>query len=728
MLSFISFWRAAAIVLNDLGSSAFYVGGIAEQAIGKSGPWFILGVMLFSYAVRAVYIESCSMFVRGGVYRVVREVMGPVLAKAAVSALLFDYVLTGPISGVSAGLYLGGLVNDTISLFGGGFRVHPPSFAVGFAVLATVYFWRQNIRGITESSHKALRIMQLTTVMVVLMILWCLATILVRGFQPVPLPTASNLHLSNEALGWLAGTRWPQITLIAILIGLGHSVLAMSGEETLAQVNREIAAPKLKNLERAGFIIFLYSLLFTSLVSFFAVMIIPDAVRSRHFENLIGGLAMSVLGPSALKLVFHAFVVLVGTLLLSGAVNTAIVGSNGVLNRVAEDRVLPDWFRRPHGRFGTTYRFINAVVLLQIVTIIASRGDVFLLGEAYAFGVMWSFCANSLAVLLLRFKMPDAPAWKVPLNLRLGGREIPIGLVLITLTLFALAVTNLFTKKIATVAGIGFTAAIFAAFQITESVHRRKEREDAELLEEFRLDAADDLSASSAEVRLGNTLVAVKNPHRLAHLRQVVERTDTGQTDIAVLTVRHTGDPSFGEWEPTPDEVFSTDVAYLFTRVVSEAEAAGKPVKLMAVTGRDVSKAIMETAHRVGARTVVLGQSNRMSPAAQAKTLGDAWETLPRPRPNISVQIWDPEGQETAEFILGPHPPGLQPEDQELLHRMWLELSRRGLGPDLHHRDVARCALQRLDAALHTREGDVIVEELRASLARRSPAKRRRAG
>src|SRR6202166_1833262 len=103
MLSFISFWRAAAIVLNDLGSSAFYAGAIAEQAIGKAAPWFILAIMLFAYAVRSMYIESCSMFVRGGVYRVVKEAMGSTLAKFSVSALMFDYVLTGPISGVSAG-------------------------------------------------------------------------------------------------------------------------------------------------------------------------------------------------------------------------------------------------------------------------------------------------------------------------------------------------------------------------------------------------------------------------------------------------------------------------------------------------------------------------------------------------------------------------------------------------------------------------------------------------
>src|SRR6516225_2114793 len=117
LLSFISFWRAAAIVLNDLASSAYYAGGEAEGYIGKAAPWFILGIMLFSYCVRAIYVESCSMFVRGGVYRVVKEAMGGTLAKFSVSALMFDYILTGPISGVSAGQYLGGLLSELFQYF-----------------------------------------------------------------------------------------------------------------------------------------------------------------------------------------------------------------------------------------------------------------------------------------------------------------------------------------------------------------------------------------------------------------------------------------------------------------------------------------------------------------------------------------------------------------------------------------------------------------------------------
>src|SRR6516162_1665373 len=152
MLSFISFWRAAAIVLSDLASSAFYAGGIAEQAIGRSAPWFILGVMFFSFAVRSVYMESCSMFVRGGVYVVVRDAMGPFMARLSVSALIFDFILTGPISGVSAGQYLGRLLNEIAEITHSGLRVPPDAFAAGFGLLVTAYFWRCNIKGMHESS------------------------------------------------------------------------------------------------------------------------------------------------------------------------------------------------------------------------------------------------------------------------------------------------------------------------------------------------------------------------------------------------------------------------------------------------------------------------------------------------------------------------------------------------------------------------------------------------
>ncbi|MEO6119465.1 MAG: amino acid permease, partial [Terriglobales bacterium] len=186
MLTFISFWRAAAIVLNDLGSSAFYAGGIAEQAVGKAAPWFILGVMFFASAVRALYVESCSMFIRGGVYRVVKEALGPTFAKLSAAALMFDYMLTGPISGVSAGHYIVGLINQILhsadthgwipralhDLAQGSPQLPEDAFSVVFAIAMTIFYWWQNTKGIEESSERAMQVMKITSIMVAILLLW----------------------------------------------------------------------------------------------------------------------------------------------------------------------------------------------------------------------------------------------------------------------------------------------------------------------------------------------------------------------------------------------------------------------------------------------------------------------------------------------------------------------------------------------------------------------------
>ena len=719
MLSFISFWRAAAIVLSDLASSAYYAGGIAETQIGKSAPWFILGIMLFSYAVRAIYVESCGMFVRGGVYKVVHEAMGGTLAKVSVSALMFDYILTGPISGVSAGLYLAGILNETGERMQiKALNFNPPWFAAGFAVLATLYFWRKNILGMHESSVKALRIMQITTVMVVILIGWSLLTMALHGFQPVPLPVRANLHLSDDSLGWLKGTIAPTITAVAVLIGLGHSLLAMSGFETLAQVYRELDSPKLKNLKRAGNVIFLYSMLFTSLASFFAVMLIPDSERPKYLNNLLGGLSMFLAGPSTLKLLFHAFVVVVGTLILAGAVNTAIIGSNGVLNRVAEDGVLPNWFRKPHKTFGTTNRLINTVVILQIVTILLSRGDVNLLGEAYAFGVVWSFSFNALSVVVLRFRQPENREWKVPLNFTIKGVEIPVGLGLITLFLFTLACINIFTKELATIAGLSFTFAFFLVFTISERMNRAQNVRQRQDQEQFRLDESEEVSQRQIKARPGNVLVACRNPFHLEHLEKVLEKTDTRRVDIVVLSVHRVTAAASGEYDLQADQIFSAAEQDLFTHVVTLAEKAGKHVELLAVAAAEPWLGIVQTAQKLQSSRIVCGLSPIYAdnPAEQGKIVGEAWESLEPPRPSLSLEIVLPDATKSIFFNLGPHPPRLWPEDVERVHRLWLELCGRAGGAKLHHRDIVGVALNRLEKELHSEQSQDVLRDIEFEL------------
>jgi Amino acid permease len=503
--------------------------------------------------------------------------------------------------------------------------------------------------------------------------------------------------------------------MIAILIGLGHSLLAMSGEESLAQGNREIASPKLKNLERAGFVIFVYSMLFTSLVSFFAVMIIPDAVRAKYLDNLISGLAMNMVGPLPARILFQAFVVVVGTIILSGAVNTAIVGSNGVLNRVAEDGVLPDWFRAPHRKFGTTSRLISLVVGLQILTIVLTRGNLQLLGDAYAFGVIWSFAMKSLAVIVLRYKRPDDREWKVPLNFHIRGVEIPIGLGLIALFLFVLAFINLFTKKVATIWGFGFTVAIFIVFEATDLYNRRRVSHERGDLEKFRLDTAQDLSPKTVNVRPGNVLVAVRNPHRLIHLKKILEKTDTNKLDIVVVSIRQVTQSGSGEHGLEQDQLFAVDETEIFSQVVALAEKAGKHVELVVVPGGDPYAAIVRTAGLIQSARIAMGLSPRLSPAEQGQAVGKQWESLPPPRPALSLEIVQDDGQSVF-YNLGPHPPRLWPTDIDLTHQLWLQLTEQGGGAKLHHRDVVGIALKRLQADLKSDRAGEVSEDLRREI------------
>jgi len=714
-LSFISFWRAAAIVLCDLASSSFYAGGIAEQAIGKSAPWFVLAVMLFAFAVRSVYMESCSMFVRGGVYVVVRDSMGHAMAKLSVSALVFDYILTGPISSVSAGQYLAGLINEASEALSQPVRLDPNSFAALFGLAVTVYFWWSNVKGIPESSGKALRIMQVTTVMVGTILLWAPLTLLIRGkpnLPPAPLP--ANLHFSSDALGWLKGTSWPDIAAVALLIAFGHSILSMSGFETLAQVYREIGHPKLKNLRRTANIVCGYALFSTGVVTLLAMLIIPDEVRPRYYNNLIGGLAMNLAGPELMRLAFHAFVVLVGVLILSGAVNTSMIGANGVLNRVAEDGVLLSWFRRPHPRFGTSYRIIHLITLLQLATILISRGDVYLLGEAYAFGVVWSFCMKALGVLVLRFQRHDQE-YKTPLNLRLRGREIPLGLGLITLALLATALANLFTKQFATLYGVSFTLLLFGVFSASERINLARRRQQKEGLEQFNLELQANVSAETVRARPGCVLVAVRDYRHMHHLQRVLEKTNVRRHDIVVMTVR-TVSAGAGEYELSEQQLFTDYEKELFTRVVALAEKQGKPVELLTVPAVDPFDAMVHTAANLKASRLVTGVSARMTSEELARRIGLAWERLPEPRHAFSLEVISPD-RPSIYVNLGPHPPRLWPEDVGRLHELWLRLAEvQGFGARLHHRDVVGVALRRLERDLESDKRAEVIEDLRKEL------------
>ena len=563
--------------------------------------------------------------------------------------------------------------------------------------------------------------MQITTVMVVILIIWCALTLLERGGTLPPAPLPRNMNFSDESLGWLKGTVWPTIAAVAIFVGFGHSILAMSGEESLAQVYREIERPKVKNLQRAGMIIFVYSLVFTAMVGFFATAIIPDEVRPRFYDNLISGLAMHLVGPLSMRLLFQAFVVVVGFLILAGAANTSIVGSNGVLNRVSEDGVLTEWFRKPHHRFGTTYRLINLIVGLQLITILLSRGDVFVLGEAYAFGVIWSFAFNAISVLILRFKRPDAPRpWRVPLNVKLGRTELPIGLVLIALVLFACAIVKLFTKEVATIAGIAFTGAFFSLFVVSERVVTRRRAAGHTLLDQFQLETGREIGVEALGVQPGGVLVPVRDYNTLSHLDWVLSQPDAEDRAIVVLTVRVLGQGGHGTPGLGADQMFSDYEQTLFTRVVAIAERHGRHVMLLVAPGTNIFDALAQSAIQLRSSLIVVGESEIMPPERQALLLGEAWDRTPHDLDLATRFVVLCKDKRVMRFSLGAHLPELSNTDIDRSHPRWVD-AVKDVGPELHHRDVVAAALGALEEQLHGERRKEAVDRLRRQTSENGP-------
>jgi hypothetical protein len=305
------------------------------------------------------------------------------------------------------------------------------------------------------------------------------------------------------------------------------------------------------------------------------------------------------------------------------------------LNRVAEDGVLADWFRVPHGRYGTTHRLINLVVGLQIFTIVASGGNVYVLGEAYAFGVVWSFVFKALSMVILRFKDRRPREWRVPMNLRVGSVELPVGLTLIFLALLATALVNVATKRVATEWGAAFTIVFFAIFWLSEHL-RRRDGSAVQHLEKFNVRYTPDLEPHVVGVRAGCKIVPVRDPGNLAHLDRALHEAEHDDVDVVVPTVKverglvATGhNPNF-----TPDE------QAIFTAVVDLAERHGKTVVPLVITSNDPFFAIARTAQELGAREVVFGRSGTLEASVQAESFAIRWGAVePDPDRDMTVRI-----------------------------------------------------------------------------------------
>ena len=386
---------------------------------------------------------------------------------------------------------------------------------------------------------------------------------------------------------------------------------------------------------------------------------------------------------------------------------------------MAEDGVLTDAFQKPHPRFGTSYRIINLVVGMQLLTIVLTRGNVFTLAGLYAFGVVWSFALMALAVLVLRYTEPAKREWKVPGNIPLGkGRELPLGVILIATVSFLTAIVNFFTKYQATIGGVTFSLVFFGLFTYSERRVARERAGKLESLDQFRVYGNEEPENETLGVRPGNIVVAVRDPKNLYYLREVLRRTDTNQQDVVVMTARLYHRDSFGDTPLETGQVFDHYEQELFTAAVAAAEKEGKPISLLVVPATDVFDSIVVTAQRLESSRIVCGLSNKLTPDEQAKLTGDAWERLPEPKPRLVMEVRLPNGV-AREYYLGPHTPRLRDQDLDLLHRLWLEITSDPRFAGAHHYHVIAVALEELERELRSERRPEVLDKLWRELQKR---------
>ncbi len=260
------------------------------------------------------------------------------------------------------------------------------------------------------------------------------------------------------------------------------------------------------------------------------------------------------------------------------------------------------------------------------------------LTEAYAFGVVWSFVFKAAAMVVLRFKDRSPRAFEVPFNVRLRGVEFPIGLTLIFLVLAITAVLNFFTKEVATIGGLAFTAVFLTTFMVSEHYHEKRRRGQRHShVEQFNRAIATEVTPESLGLTKSyRKLVSIRSVQNLFMLEKALSESDPETTGIVVMTAKVTPPGENGYDRPDLD---SYDQA-LMTAVVERAERAGKVVRPLIIPTNNALHAILNTAKDLEAHELIVGASNKYTADEQMEQIAFYWISLHNGHPApLTVRI-----------------------------------------------------------------------------------------
>jgi magnesium transporter len=698
LLPFMSVRKAAALTIAQLGVAAFFVAGIAPSSIGTSAGWFVLAAAMLATFARAIDIESWALLLPGGFVGRARQAFGARAAHAAAAVTLMERLALTALAAIVFGHYAAGVVVRAIAEWR--FTRYTPAedLATLLAVAAIGVLWvRKRIaRDLRRDAMS--RGVWIGAGILALTIVWSLITV-----ARVQAPTIAMLAAPPPPMPL---TGWPQIdAALVYLMGIALALPVMGGGEALARAAHELPPPRVDALKRTALIIMCFTLLVPTVGTFLVILLVPAAEQAIWIDAPLAALAQHVAAPVWMRDLLALLVAGSAGLLLVPAAHAALGDAEQIVQQSSADGALPSGLSSLHPRFGTPVAAIDAATAAVILVMLASGGRVMWLSRAYAIAITVMLLVSTAAVARLRRTDPRARAFRVPINVRLGGHEIPLGLIAPGLIVGASALTMMVIGDGASIAAVALTAAVASWFAVAgRRVEHRTDGPDA-----FDLLPAAELSLDQLDARPGNLLVSVRNPHALANL--VAALQTSGDRDVVVMTVRLIGAdavPSHRESEGGP----TAYERHLLSEVVAVAERYGRSVRLAIVPATNVADAIVATVVRLRSSDVYVGESSTLSASDQARLLGEAWERVTKPAPlDVRLVIHHRSGRADT-YHLGAHPPSLTARDLELIHRVWLD-AVKALGPHVHHHDVVRAALMQMENQLSGPQRDEALAAIR---------------
>jgi magnesium transporter len=676
-----STWKAAAPSLAQLGIGAFFIAGVVAPAFGAPAWWLVLAATMVSIGLRVIDIESWALLIPGGLGGRARQAFGARAARLAMALTLVERLMIGALASIIVGHYAADVVVQGVAGLRFEGSVSAEELATLLAAVIIGSLWLRLRIGRDLDANVSARAVWVGIGILTAIIAVGVGALLRLGASAITPAFSWPASLAESA---------PTTAGVLLLIGFAHTLPMFGGGESLGRSARDVAPPRVPTLRRTALLTLLFSLFVTTVGTLLFSVLVPAAEQTLWVDSPLAGLAQHMTSTAWAREILSVGATLAAACMLIPVAHSALGDAERILHRASADKALPTTLLSLHTRFGTPARAVDITAAAMTLVVVASGGRVPWLAQAYGMGVATT-AALTLAVLIrLRASRSNEPSFKTPFNLRLRNGELPVGLIGAAVVVCGCAAITVLAGNGAAIAALALSSVLVGWFLLGRSAASIAETDEPE---SFDLLRSADLSLDQVQVRPGNILAPVRNPHALAHVAGALQTG--GDRDIVVMTVRlldvDTGDVADGA--PSAYE------RQLFAEVVSLAERYSRSVRLLIVPARRVADAIVSTVLRLRSSDVFVGESSSLSVADQARMLGEAWEQTEKPEPlDVRLVIYHRSGR-TDSFHLGAHPPSLSARDLDLIHRVWLD-AVKSVGPHVHHHDVVRAALTQMEQQL----------------------------